>query len=434
MPATTYMMVDPRRDHSLRVPRPDLSVELGAPNACTACHLEPERISPEKRATLTQYADWIRLAESGDEDIKNELKRLDTWAAQTVEKWYGRKAPSSPEFAATLKAAWEGKPEARDPLTALALNRGASGMVRASAVLQMAQYASAEMLAATEKLLRDPEPQVRAAAIANLQGAPAETLVRVLPPLLNDPVRLVRTEAARVLAAAPGAMLDGVQRQALKKALDEFTAGVMLNNDRAFAWLTLGNLYESQGEEDRAIEAYRTAMRVEPNTAGPRTNLAALYDRMAETEERLAQQMVYQRNRDGATDQLVFAAEHRDQAQQLRAEELPLLARDAQSAPDNAPVQYRYGLALYLQGKLDQAEAALRRAAELEPNAPEFVLGLALLYQKLERWPEAVDYAERVLKLRPEDASYRQLVRELQQQSQAAGSLKQPNLPHKPQL
>ena len=38
MPAKTYMVVDPRRDHSFRIPRPDLSVKLGTPNACTGCH------------------------------------------------------------------------------------------------------------------------------------------------------------------------------------------------------------------------------------------------------------------------------------------------------------------------------------------------------------------------------------------------------------
>ena len=38
MPTTTYMVVDPRRDHSLRVPRPDLSAKLGTPNACNDCH------------------------------------------------------------------------------------------------------------------------------------------------------------------------------------------------------------------------------------------------------------------------------------------------------------------------------------------------------------------------------------------------------------
>ncbi len=38
MPTRTYMVVDPRRDHSFRIPRPDLSIKIGAPNACNLCH------------------------------------------------------------------------------------------------------------------------------------------------------------------------------------------------------------------------------------------------------------------------------------------------------------------------------------------------------------------------------------------------------------
>ena len=43
MPTTTYMVVDPRHDHSLRVPRPDLSLSLATPNACNGCHSRPRR-------------------------------------------------------------------------------------------------------------------------------------------------------------------------------------------------------------------------------------------------------------------------------------------------------------------------------------------------------------------------------------------------------
>lgn len=38
MPTVTYMVVDPRHDHAMRIPRPDLSVKLGTPNACNDCH------------------------------------------------------------------------------------------------------------------------------------------------------------------------------------------------------------------------------------------------------------------------------------------------------------------------------------------------------------------------------------------------------------
>jgi hypothetical protein len=40
MPTRTYMVVDARRDHSIRIPRPELSVKLGVPNACNGCHRE----------------------------------------------------------------------------------------------------------------------------------------------------------------------------------------------------------------------------------------------------------------------------------------------------------------------------------------------------------------------------------------------------------
>ena len=42
MPERTYMVVDARRDHSFRIPRPDLSVSLGTPNACTGCHTDKD--------------------------------------------------------------------------------------------------------------------------------------------------------------------------------------------------------------------------------------------------------------------------------------------------------------------------------------------------------------------------------------------------------
>jgi predicted CXXCH cytochrome family protein len=40
MPTKTYMVVHDRRDHSMRVPRPDLSVSIGTPNACSQCHTD----------------------------------------------------------------------------------------------------------------------------------------------------------------------------------------------------------------------------------------------------------------------------------------------------------------------------------------------------------------------------------------------------------
>ena len=71
MPASTYMVVDPRHDHSMRIPRPDLSVSLGTPNACSNCHSE-------------QSAEW---------------------AAKQVDEWYGDINPGHQKYAEILQAA-----------------------------------------------------------------------------------------------------------------------------------------------------------------------------------------------------------------------------------------------------------------------------------------------------------------------------------------
>ena len=65
MPVKTYMVVDPRHDHSLRIPRPDLSVKLGTPNPCNGCHVS---FSAE-------------------------------WAAGKLKEWYGKPAKGFQDYA-----------------------------------------------------------------------------------------------------------------------------------------------------------------------------------------------------------------------------------------------------------------------------------------------------------------------------------------------
>ena len=40
MPGKYYMGIDWRRDHSLRIPRPDISIKYNIPNACNDCHAD----------------------------------------------------------------------------------------------------------------------------------------------------------------------------------------------------------------------------------------------------------------------------------------------------------------------------------------------------------------------------------------------------------
>jgi Flp pilus assembly protein TadD len=82
-------------------------------------------------------------------------------------------------------------------------------------------------------------------------------------------------------------------------------------------------------------------------------------------------------------------------------------------APDAAFVQYRYGMLLYLHGRFDEAEQSLRRAADLEPNNPQLLLGVTLFYKERNQPELALRFAEQLVRLRPQDAMYRQVWEEI---------------------
>lgn len=478
MPETTYMTVDSRRDHSLRVPRPDLSVALGTPNACTRCHLEPEKLAPEKTAPLTQYADWLAAARRGDEEIKSELTRLDRWSAEAIEKWYGKKPDTDAHFASIFAKVWNGDADASDELITVIKNKKLSALVRASAVFQLSRYSDENCRAAAQRALSDMKPQVRAAAVRyfqsdipnlgnlenlseNQQAALLHQLrpaIKLLTPLLSDSVRLVRTEVAMILSSVPPQIskryMSGAEQEKLDTAFDELVQRLMAENDHAHAHLALGSIYENRGDEAKAIQSYQTAIGVEPRMLGSRRNLAATLEQKSQrlnnnmrrhlfslVDRRFSSPMMQQRLASLESiedfyrtlepllppDQKETEPKVRQTAKQieeltedvrrLRREELDLLARRARLLPNSAESQYEYGLFLNLHGEQKKAEEALAKAHQLEPNTPQFLMALTFFYQKYHRWEEAKQSALRLIELRPQEPSYHRLLDEIRRQS-----------------
>jgi predicted CXXCH cytochrome family protein len=166
MPTKNFMVVDARRDHSIRVPRPDLSVALGTPNACIQCHA---RSSAE-------------------------------WAAETVAEWYPYGRQTTPHFGTALHAGRVGAPDAEQQLDRLILDQKQPAIARASALPLLAPYASSASEPAMKAAIADADPLVRLAAPRALPASPLQAVVRALAQLLADPVHAVRIEAARALA------------------------------------------------------------------------------------------------------------------------------------------------------------------------------------------------------------------------------------------
>jgi tetratricopeptide (TPR) repeat protein len=69
-------------------------------------------------------------------------------------------------------------------------------------------------------------------------------------------------------------------------------------------------------------------------------------------------------------------------------------------------VQYRYGLALYLNHKLDQSAVAIERACDLAPESVDYRYMLTGLLQRLGRYEEALSSADRLIQLQPANQSF----------------------------
>jgi predicted CXXCH cytochrome family protein len=367
MPARAYMVVDPRRDHSFPVPRPDLTAKLGTPNACTACHSD----------------------------------RPARWAAAAMRRWYGPAALRMPHYAEPLAA---GRARARDAapdLIALVGDFSQPAIVRATALDLLRGYGSAAV-AALVTATKDEDPLVRAAAVSGLDNLPPRQRVGPAAPLLSDPIRAVRVAAARALASTPPELLRGSDRHAFDRALSELLASHGAMADMPSAQTNLGVLHERLGRPDLARRSYTTALRMDPSLVPARINLAALLDgagRNADAERtlRAGLSLIPASGELHYSLGLVLAEAGRlaDAAGELQAA--------ARLLPGRPRIHYNHGLTLEQLGRPRSAEAALRRAHALDPADPDVVYALAALNLRQGHNERAMIFARRLAELAPED-------------------------------
>ncbi len=393
MPPTTYMAVDARHDHSLRVPRPDLSLKLQTPNACTGCHLKPENVSENKRPKLALYQDWMQAARDGDEEVKAEIARADRWCDDACQKWYGERRRQEPHWGEAIAAGQNRSGKARELIHQWLEKKPADvpAIARATLLQTLSDVDAQAAGKLAIEMLREPHPLTRAAACEAILGNPQPgAAASLLAMMLGDKSALVRTAAARSLLQIPTDQHPTSIGPKLQQAVRELVAGIETDNDRAGAHLSLAVMAEQEGRMQSAIESYRQAIRVEPNVTGARTNLVALLERNLNSRPA------------GSVDE---ATTRKLQAEisELRATELKLLARDVNLLPQAASIQYRYGLALYVDGQKDKALTHLLRAGELEPSNYEYVQAITLMYKSMRNWEEATRWAQKLIELAPPD-------------------------------
>jgi tetratricopeptide (TPR) repeat protein len=383
MPETNYMQVDPRRDHSIRIPRPDLSDKLDTPNACTQCH----------------------------------TNKGNDWAADTFTQWLDQldKKPAT-HYGEAMAVAQQGGPGADRHLIQLARNGGLPGIVRATALSQLLGFPGRETLSVARENLNDADPLVRRGAVLALEMLPVEQRLTDLLPLLRDPIKTVRLEATRLLVAVPDEQLTSAAKASLKTAMVEYLDALQMHADTPNGQLNLGAYYLARQDFEQAEKAYRHALLLNSQHLGAYMNLADLYrllDRESDAEK-LLRQATEIAPQQGAPQHALGLSLVR---QKRYAQAEVALARAAELEPENIRYGYVYAVALNSFGKTEAALDVLTDLHRRQPDDADVLYALLDIHRGRGNWAEALKYGEKLLQLRPGNSQLEKLVNYLKSQS-----------------
>jgi tetratricopeptide (TPR) repeat protein len=376
------MVIDPRRDHSIRIPRPDLSDKLKSPNACNKCH-------PDKS---------------------------NQWAAGWCREWYGDPDRNGTHFGEVFWAGRQAYPEALPELIRLANDHGSAPMVRATAVSLLQNYQDASVVRTLQATAADPDPLIRYAAISALFVADENTTLELAIPRLGDSVRLIRTTAAFQLARIPAEYFSKASLRQRDRVLDEYRQTQMINADHPSAHMNLGILALNQGDYAAAETSYKKAVEVEPALTTAYVNLADLYRMLGRDQE--GEQLL----RDAISQSPDMAAVHYALGLNLVRKgnhdgAMKFLQQAASLEPGNARYAYVYGVGLHSTGQKKEAVDYLEHALVENPFDRDLLYSLSTFNQELGNREHALKYAEQLVEYYPSDQNYQQLIRYLRTQS-----------------
>ena len=374
MPATTYMSVDPRRDHSLRIPRPDLSAIAGTPNACNGCH----------------------------ED------RSFAWATEALENWGIRFGDAGSHPARVLQRARQGDARAARALQAIAMDDGTPAIWRATAAAELARFPSRQVVESAAFLLTSDDAMLRLGAVRAIEFLPWPQRLQMLEPHLRDPATAIRMELARVLADVPEARVA----VALAALFDEYLQSLARHADMPESLSHQGDFLVARRLYARAEKAYRQALESDPQYVPTLLNLADLYrvlERDAEARMVLGTAI--------ASAPAQAAPHHALGLLETRAgnREVALRHLERAAALETRGIRYRYvyAIALYDTGDAPAALEVLRSLLSTAPGNPDVLLALVNYSRNAGRIEDARRYANELRKLFPDDPAIRHLYESL---------------------
>jgi len=378
MRSKTYMVVDPRRDHSFRVPRPDLSVRLETPNACNDCHAE----------------------------------RTADWAAARIADWFPDGRHLDFHYGEALAAGRRWAEDSAPLLRRVIADTAQPAIARATALELIAMQMDERVVGLLRAALDDNDPLLKLTALDLLPGTPDTQRIELAQRFLADPLLALRIAAARALVGLRD-RLEPARLPAFTAALTDYIAVQEFIADRAEGLVNLGGLAIELGELERAEAYYRTAIERDPGVPASYVNLADLYrmeGREDAVEETLRRGLAASPNDAGLHFTLALSL--------VRSGRLDAAISEIDSAVALAPASpyYAYvrGIALNSTGQEALALQALRATHARFPGHRATLVALATITRDTGDIRGALDYARMLLELTPNDAAAQTLVAQLE--------------------
>ncbi|MDE0908848.1 MAG: HEAT repeat domain-containing protein [Myxococcota bacterium] len=345
MPNTTYMGVDERRDHGLRIPRPDLSEALGTPNACNGCH-----------SSMTS-----------------------SWAAHKVKTWFPNGRHTTRHWGEAIHAGQWTAADAERLLVGLLATPSTPPIVRATAIGLLPRFASQNSLPAFPLAINDESALVRTSALEAIGNFPEELRLEWAANLLNDPVRSVRQEAVRALASVPRGQLKGAIAKNFDNQLAEYRAAQLRDGSRPEPYMRLAELALAENDLDLAESEYRRALERNSSFIPAFINLADLHRVRGADEEAervLRQALAKSGDQPDVRHALGLTLIRLSRVQEATTE----LERASKGRPELPRYAYVFAAALHQQGESNRARSVLREALALHPgdrDLQSFMMSLA---------------------------------------------------------
>jgi len=324
MHGQNFMGVDYRRDHSFRIPRPDLSEKNGTPNACNQCHKD----------------------------------KTNNWSKTYIEKWFGISRPF--QYGEAFTAANNQEDSADVQLIKIITDDLYPVSIRSAAFNYLSDTPENDEL--IKQALQNIEPSIRLAAINRMNVTTEEDLQKVLP-LLYDETKAVRHEIANRLSYLDPNLIPKKYKDAYDEILTERFDILVYNSDFPGGKFNLANYYFTKKDYEKAEHYYLSSIEQDRELHIVEMNLANLYSVIGEPlkAEKILEEYVKDNMENGAAlfNYGLILSENKKYEISLE-----YLIKASEFSPENGRIDYNVAMLYDFFGDKTNAEKYLKISIE----------------------------------------------------------------------